>query len=159
MAKKRRQNWPRGTPRPVTDPQSINPDVSGTADLDFTGARTVDATWEPTPSSDATFAPITEPRTPRRPLQFSAGWVSAIIAGLGALGVGFTYVAAIKTDVAVVSTRVDALQKSHDGTATNLRDEIRRVENGLELKLSRLLELLSGRREPETSTRKPARSQ
>src|SRR5438093_832011 len=148
MAKKRRPSWQRGAPRPPTgEPKPIETGASGTADVDFSPSRTVESTWDPSRAQRANFSPIAPPAARHRRLPLNPGWISVIIAAALALGGIVAYVGGMRADIAVAGARIDALQKSNDSAAAEFRAEIRRVETVLEGKLSRLSEIVYGRRE------------
>jgi hypothetical protein len=107
----------------------------------------------PRGSPGGPFTPIPSPGAVPRRWPLSAEGTTALLAAIVLGGGIILYVAGIKTDVAVVSTRVDAMQKSHDADTTTLREEIRRVESALEARLNRLLELLPGRRDAKPQSR------
>ncbi len=158
MAKRRRSTWTRGTARPAPEPQPTRSEASATADVDFGDSRTVDPTWDPASLRGAAFEAIAEPAAPHG----AQGWrrsmspagISAVVAVVGLLGVSFAYVSAIKADVAVIGTKVDSLQKLHDGATANLRDDIRRVETSFEARLTRLFDFMQGRRDAESQTKR-----
>lgn len=138
MPRRRGPNWSRGRLR--SEPQPIRADASDTTDFDFTGARTVDPTWDPTAAaSGASFQSLGDRGVPRRSWPISSGGVSATIAAIVLFGGIILYVAAIKTDVTVVTTRLN-----------DLRDEFRRLDD-------RVRDFLQGRRQPEppAPARKP----
>ncbi len=148
MAKKRRPAWQRGAPKPPSgEPRPIETGSSGTADVDFSGSRTVESTWDPSRTQRANFSPVTVPVGHRPRLPMSPAWISVIIAAALALAGAVAYVGGMKADIAVAGARIDTLQKSHDSATTDLRAEIRRVETVIDGKLSRLSEIVYGGRE------------
>lgn len=163
MAKKRRQNWERGAPRPPTgEPQPIRSDASSTANINLTGGRTVESTWDPSRQGRANFAPIHPSERQRRVFPLSAGWFSAVLVAIGLFAGAILYVSGMRTEISVAGAKIEALQKSHDSWTSSLRAEILRVETSLDAKLTRLSDILQGRqpsREKGSSTREQSGSE
>lgn len=72
--------------------------------------------------------------------------MTAVIGAIVVFGGAILYVANLRTDIAVASAEIKALQKSQDSWTTVIKDEIKRVESSLEAKLLQLAESLQGRR-------------
>src|SRR5438067_2098687 len=108
MTRKRSPTWARGAPRA----ESVNPGTGGTADVDIGGARTVEGTSDRSGPPGGTFTPVHPPTAESRKWPLSGEATSALVAAIVLVGAIILYVAGIKSDVAIVSTRVDALQKS-----------------------------------------------
>lgn len=153
MAKKRQPNWQRGVPKPPSgEPQPIRPGSSGTADIDFGAARTVDSTWDPGQPQRANYVPLPPPpERARRTFSVSASWISVILVALGLIGSAIAYIGGMKGDLAVAGAKIEALQKSQDSWIANVRADIQRVETSLDAKLNHLSDLIQARRPlPET---------
>src|SRR2546428_13930857 len=124
MEKKRAPSWQGGAPRPPTgEPRPIRSEASSTADVNLTGGRTVESTWDPSRQQRANFAPIRPPERPRRELPISAAGIGAALAAIGLLGGEILYVAGLKTEFLVEGTKIEALLKSQDTWTCNLQKE------------------------------------
>jgi hypothetical protein len=146
MAKKRHPNWPRGTPRPA-EPQPIRTGTSDTADVDFGRQRTVDSTWEPQ-SKSVDFAPISPAARGRSSFPLSAAGITAILTAAGLLAAAVLFIGNMRSDIAIAGAKIDGILKSQEAWIGNLRAEILRVESSLDAKLSRLSDIVHGRRSP-----------
>src|SRR2546430_15983779 len=114
MAKKRRPTWQRGAPKPPSgEPRPIETGTSGTADVDFSGSRTVESTWDPSRTQRANFSPVTVPVGHRPRLPMSPAWISVIIAAALALAGGGAYVGGMEADISGGGARIDTPQKYH----------------------------------------------
>ena len=82
--------------------------------------------------------------------------MSAVISAILLIGTAIFYVANLKTEIAVASAEIRALQKSQDSWRGMLRDEIRRVEPWREIRVICLSQGTEGGR-PSRAAKGPSK--
>jgi len=138
MAKRRAPSWNRGAPRPTSRERS------GTAGTDFLGSQSVEGTSDIPTGESTQYSRLPEPR-PKWQFPISGSMLSAILAGVVILGTGVVYVTSLKTDIAVTSSELHALQKSHDTWTAVIREQIKRIEDGIDKRLGELGSMIQAR--------------
>jgi hypothetical protein len=80
-------------------------------------------------------------------LQFpiSGQWAAAIIALIVLVGSAVLYVGNLRTDIAVTAAELRSLQKEHATWADVMREQIRKLEDGVERRLGDLERAIRGR--------------